>query len=60
MGVGFGGVGQSGMGNYHGKRSFDAFSHEKSIVKKALWLDLPMRYQPYLPLHEKLIRRFLR
>lgn len=43
----FGGVGHSGMGAYHGKLSFDAFSHQKAIVKKANWLDLPMRYAPY-------------
>lgn len=43
----FGGVGHSGMGAYHGKSSFDTFSHKKSIVKKANWLDLPMRYAPY-------------
>lgn len=43
----FGGVGASGMGNYHGKASFDTFSHTKSIMKKALWLDIPFRYPPY-------------
>lgn len=43
----FGGVGHSGIGAYHGKLSFDTFSHKKSIVKKANWLDLPMRYAPY-------------
>jgi aldehyde dehydrogenase (NAD+) len=43
----FGGVGHSGMGAYHGKLSFDIFSHHKAIVKKANWLDLPMRYAPY-------------
>ena len=43
----FGGVGHSGIGAYHGKLSFDTFSHHKSIVKKANWLDLPMRYAPY-------------
>ncbi len=43
----FGGVGESGMGSYHGKAGFDAFSHTKAIVDKKLWLDLPMRYQPY-------------
>jgi len=43
----FGGVGHSGIGAYHGKLSFDTFSHRKSIVKKANWLDLPMRYAPY-------------
>ena len=45
--MGFGGVGESGMGSYHGKDGFDAFSHDKSIVDKKTWLDLPMRYQPY-------------
>jgi aldehyde dehydrogenase (NAD+) len=43
----FGGVGHSGIGAYHGSLSFDTFSHQKSIVKKANWLDLPMRYAPY-------------
>ena len=43
----FGGVGHSGIGAYHGNFSFDTFSHKKSIVKKANWLDLPMRYAPY-------------
>lgn len=43
----FGGVGNSGMGAYHGKKSYDTFSHQKSIVKKATWLDIPLRYAPY-------------
>lgn len=43
----FGGVGASGMGAYHGKSSFDTFSHTKSIMKKSLWLDIPFRYPPY-------------
>lgn len=43
----FGGVGSSGMGSYHGRESFTTFSHQKSIMKKALWLDLPLRYAPY-------------
>ena len=43
----FGGVGNSGIGAYHGKLSFDIFSHKKSMVKRANWLDLPMRYAPY-------------
>ncbi|MGZ9736764.1 aldehyde dehydrogenase [Flavobacterium sp. GNP002] len=43
----FGGVGNSGMGAYHGKLSFDIFSHKKAIVKKGTWLDLQMRYAPY-------------
>ena len=58
--MGFGGVGQSGMGAYHGKRSFDTFSHEKSIVNKSTWMDLPVRYMPYGALKDKLLRIFLR
>lgn len=57
--MGFGGVGNSGMGSYHGKKSFDTFSHEKSIVRKAAWIDLPMRYHPYTEAHFRLLRRFL-
>lgn len=58
--MGFGGVGASGMGAYHGKTGFETFSHRKSIVDKKTWLDLPMRYQPYRGLSEKLIRLFLK
>ena len=59
--MGFGGVGESGMGSYHGKAGFDAFTHYKSIVDKKTWLDLPMRYQPYASkLYEKLLHLFLR
>ncbi|UOB17705.1 aldehyde dehydrogenase [Abyssalbus ytuae] len=43
----FGGVGSSGIGAYHGKMNFDTFSHKKAIVKKANWLDIPLRYAPY-------------
>lgn len=58
--MGFGGVGESGMGSYHGKAGFDAFSHYKSIVDKKTWIDLPMRYQPYQRFYEKLIHLFLK
>ncbi len=58
--LGFGGVGESGLGSYHGKRSFDTFTHEKSIVDKAIWLDLPVRYMPYTRTKERLLRWFLR
>lgn len=58
--MGFGGFGESGMGSYHGKVGFDTFSHYKSIVDKKTWIDLPMRYQPYRKLHEKMIRFFLK
>jgi aldehyde dehydrogenase (NAD+) len=43
----FGGVGPSGMGAYHGKRSFDTFSHSKSVVKRGTWIDIPLKYAPY-------------
>lgn len=59
-GMGFGGVGESGMGSYHGKCGFDTFSHKKSIVDKKTFLDLPMRYQPYNKFYGSLIRLFVR
>lgn len=58
--MGFGGVGESGMGAYHGKTGFDTFSHTKSIVDKKTWMDLPMRYHPYKKLNEKLLHMFLK
>ena len=56
----FGGFGESGMGSYHGKAGFDAFSHQKSIMDKKTWIDLPMRYQPFSRLNEFLLRKFLK
>lgn len=58
--MGFGGVGESGMGAYHGKTGFDAFTHYKSMVDKKTWLDLPMRYRPYTKFSDKLIHFFLK
>lgn len=58
--MGFGGVGESGMGSYHGEVGFKTFSHTKSIVDKKTWMDLPMRYQPYQRRYEKLVRMFLK
>ncbi len=58
--MGFGGVGESGMGSYHGKQSFDTFTHYKSIVKKSNWIDLPMRYRPYTRKNDKMVRMFLK
>jgi len=58
--MGFGGVGESGMGSYHGKKGFDTFSHEKSIVDKKTFMDLPMRYQPYDKFYGMLLRMFLK
>ena len=45
--VPFGGVGNSGMGRYHDKDSFDVFSHHRSIISTGTWIDLPFRYMPY-------------
>ena len=56
----FGGFGESGMGSYHGKSGFDAFSHKKSILDKKLFLDLPIRYQPYTKTKRRLIDLFLK
>ena len=59
--MGFGGVGESGMGAYHGRTGFEAFSHTKSIMDKKIWIDLPMRYQPYQSkLYGKLLHMFLK
>ena len=55
----FGGVGQSGMGQYHGKYGFDTFTHYKGVLKKGNWLDVSVRYPPYegkLSLLKKLMR----
>lgn len=58
--MGFGGVGESGMGSYHGKKSFDTFTHYKSIVDKSTLIDLPMRYAPYNKINFKLLKMFLK
>ena len=58
--LGFGGVGESGMGAYHGRIGFETFSHKKSVVNKATFMDLPMRYQPYTKKKENLIKKFLK
>jgi len=52
----FGGVGNSGMGNYHGKAGFDTFTHKKSVLDKATWLDPSVKYPPYTSKKLKLIR----
>jgi aldehyde dehydrogenase (NAD+) len=54
----FGGVGQSGMGAYHGFQGFERFSHKKSIFKSATWIDLPLLYAPYKD-KIKLLRRIM-
>ena len=56
----FGGVGASGMGSYHGKKSFDTFTHERSVLRKSPHVDIRLRYRPYTAAKEKLYRLFLR
>ena len=58
--MGFGGVGESGMGSYHGKTGFDTFSHIKSIVHKKNWIDLPLQYQPYSEKARRILHRVLK
>lgn len=58
--MGFGGVGESGMGSYHGKVGFDSFSHFKSLVYKSNVLDINVRYQPYSKNKQKLIKKILK
>lgn len=58
--MGFGGVGASGMGSYHGKAGFETFSHRKSVVKKYNWIDLPLRYHPYSWWKDMVIRQVVR
>jgi aldehyde dehydrogenase (NAD+) len=55
----FGGVGESGMGSYHGKASFDVFSHAKPVLKKSVRPDPDLAYPPYTEKKERLMRRFL-
>ncbi len=58
-GLPFGGVGESGMGAYHGRSSFETFTHEKSVLTKPTKLDPSVMYPPYRGLKAKLLRRFL-
>lgn len=56
----FGGIGASGIGVYHGRYSFDTFSHIKAILKKGLFVDIPLRYQPYTLQKSRLLHRLLK
>ena len=56
----FGGVGASGVVAYHGKHSFDCFSHKKSLLTNPTWIDLPFRYFPWTQFKDRLFRRLLR
>ena len=53
----FGGVGESGMGSYHGKAGFDAFTHYRSVLVKSRHIDIPLRYPPYSETALKLLKR---
>jgi aldehyde dehydrogenase (NAD+) len=55
----FGGVGESGMGAYHGRFGFETFSHRKAVIKKSVRLDLPLRYPPYTESKKEWMRRLL-
>lgn len=57
--AGFGGVGDSGMGKYHGKASFETFSHSKTVMKKGNWLDFPYRYHPFSDFNLKVVKFFM-
>ncbi|MAP53490.1 aldehyde dehydrogenase [Altibacter sp.] len=56
----FGGVGNSGIGNYHGEAGFEAFSHYKSILKKPTWLELPLKYPPYSSSKFRWLKRLMK
>ncbi len=56
----FGGRGKSGIGNYHGRYSFDTFSHQKSVLYRGFRFDLPQKYPPYGKIHELLRKLLLR
>lgn len=58
--VPFGGVGSSGIGQYHGRESFRTFSHVKSVVRRGAFPDVPVRYQPYSDLKTRLLHIILR
>ncbi|MDA3932097.1 MAG: aldehyde dehydrogenase [Tenericutes bacterium] len=56
----FGGVGDSGIGQYHGKASFDTFTHYRSVIKKSTLIDIPLRYQPLSDMKIKMIKKVLK
>jgi len=58
--MGFGGVGDSGMGSYHGKKSFETFSHIRSVLRRSNHVDLPLRYHPYTKTKFAILKKFLK
>lgn len=59
MNTPFGGMGESGMGRYHGRTGFEAFSHQKTILVKPFWFDLFLKYPPHREINLKIIRTVL-
>ena len=55
----FGGVGNSGMGSYHGRKSFETFSHKRSILNRKTWLDVALRYPPFTENKKKIVKKVL-
>ena len=55
----FGGVGESGMGAYHGRTSFDTFSHQKSVMRRGTWLDIKFMYPPYTKKKTDMIKKMV-
>ncbi|MDD4002021.1 MAG: aldehyde dehydrogenase [Bacteroidales bacterium] len=58
-GLPFGGVGNSGIGSYHSKKSFDTFSHQKSVLDRKTWLDVPLRYPPFTETTKKIVKKIM-
>lgn len=56
----FGGIGPSGTGRYHGRKTFETFSNMRSVMEKSNLIDLPVRYPPYTPFKEKVLRLLMR
>jgi len=56
----FGGIGPSGIGRYHGRKSFETFSNMRSVMEKSDFIDLPVRYPPYTPLKERILKLLMR
>ncbi|MCK4747118.1 MAG: aldehyde dehydrogenase family protein, partial [Bacteroidales bacterium] len=59
MNTPFGGLGESGIGSYHGKAGFEAFSHYKTILNKPTWFDLYLKYPPYRKFNLRILRSVL-
>lgn len=57
--MGFGGVGESGMGSYHGRKSFETFTHEKSIMRRSTAIDISLRYRPYTDKSYRWLKKLL-